>query len=59
MTPEPENLRHEFSIFWVMEIRSGRANKQHKNKQFNFSFKERESSLARWRIYITWVKFHL
>lgn len=46
VTPQPENLRHQVSMFWVMEIRSGRANKQQKNKQLNLSFKERETSLA-------------
>lgn len=45
--PQPENLRHQVSMFWVMEIRSGRANKQQKNKQLNLSFKERKTSLTR------------
>lgn len=47
MTPQPENLRHEVSIFRVMEIRSGRADKQRKNKQHNFSFKEKKPALLR------------
>ena len=47
MTPQPENLRHEVSVFWVMEIRSGRADKQRKNKQHNFSFKAKKPALLR------------
>ena len=47
MTPQPGNLSHEVSVFPVMEIRSSRADKQCKNKEHNFSFKEKKPALLR------------
>lgn len=40
-------LKAEVSVFWVMEIRSGRTDKQRQNKHHNFSFKEKKPALPR------------